>query len=104
MENSEISDGQIAASTVWASGSRHHGATNGRLNFMSSNVRMGARSSGANDLNQWLQVNFERSTIITGISTEGRQDNSQRGTKYTIFFGDDENLFYGYKCGEMLKV
>ena len=104
MENGEISDGQIAASSVWASGSRHHGAANGRLNFMSSNVRMGARSSGKNDLNQWLQVDFQRSTIITGISTQGRQDNSQRVTKYTIFFGDGKHLFYAYKSGKMLKV
>ena len=104
MENGEIPDGQITASSVWGSGSRHHGAANGRLNFMSSNVRTGAWSSGTNDLNQWLQVDFQRSTIITGISTQGRQDNSQRVTKYTIFFGDVKNTFYGYKSGKMLKV
>ena len=104
MENGEISNGQITASSVWATGSRHHGAANGRLNFMSSNIRTGAWSSGANDLNQWLQVDFQRSTIITGISTQGRQDNSQRVTKYTIFFGDGKNPFYGYKSGKMLKV
>lgn len=106
MESREIPDSQITASSVWVDFYYHrdHRAANGRLNFIAGNGRTGAWSSGSNDLNQWLQVDFQRPTIITGVSTQGRQEQDQYVTKYTISFGDDGSLFYGYKSGQMLKV
>ena len=107
MENGEISDDQITSSSDWYDSTidtRSHGAPNGRLNFVARSDRTGAWSPQTNDLDQWLQVDFQRSTIITGISTQGREDLLQFVKKYTISFSDDEENFTGYKTGETLKV
>ena len=69
MENGEIHDYQILASTRFGYLFR---AANARLNNQKSSENVGAWSSKRNNLNQWLQIDFKRSTIITGISTQGR--------------------------------
>ena len=75
MENGAISDDQITASSIWNSESR---ASNGRLNFIATGrSRTGSWMSKTKDRNQWLQVDFQRSVIITGISTQGRQEVNQ---------------------------
>jgi hypothetical protein len=101
MENGKIRDNQITASTQYNYG---HRAANGRLNFRAGSGRTGAWSSRRNDRNQWLQVDFQRSTIITGISTQGRQEATQFIKSYTISFSDDGKSFRSYKPGGMLKV
>ena len=101
MGNWAISDGQITATSNWDYKTR---SANGRLNLTAGNGRAGSWSSRALDHNQYLQVDFQRSTIITGISTQGRQDYNQFVKSYTISFGDDENKFNGYKTGDILKV
>ena len=101
MESNEIRDGQITASSQWRIS---HGAANGRLNFMSGPRRTGAWSAKTNDFNQWLQVDFKRSTIIEGISTQGRQDRDQFVKSYTISFSEDGKDFDCYVTKEVLKV
>ena len=59
MENGIISDDQITASSQY---DVRHCAANGRLNFIAG----GSWSTRINDVNQWLQVAFQR--IITGIN------------------------------------
>ena len=103
MENGEISDDQITSSSYFY-GAYNYGAANGRLNFVRGSYRTGAWSSQTNDLNQWLQVDFQRSTIVTGISTQGRQDDEQFVKSYTISFSDDEKIFNCYRTGFALKV
>ena len=62
MENHDISDDQITASSQWLDINR---AAHGRLNFVPGLGSVGgAWSSKLNDLNQWLQVDFQRCTII----------------------------------------
>ena len=101
MENGAISDDQITATTTWNYRFRPE---NGRLNFITGGGREGSWASLVNDLNQWLQVDFQRSTIVTGISTQGRQDYPQFVRRYTISSSDDQNDFNGYKNREILKV
>ena len=100
MENHNISDDQITASSEWHDINR---AAHGRLNFIPDR-KGGAWSSRPNDLNQWLQVDFQRCTIITGISTQGRYEQSQYVKRYTISFGDDKKQFHVYKVNEIVKV
>ena len=102
MENRNISDDQIRASSKL-----HYKnlAANGRLNFKPDySIVGGAWSSQTNDLNQWLQVDFRRSNIITGISTQGRYDRDQFVKNYTISFGDDGKQFHVYKVNKIVKV
>ena len=89
---------KITASSVYSS---NHLASNGRLNF---NAKKGAWSAKTIHLNQWLQVDFQRSTIITGISTQGRTQYSQFVTSYTISFSDDENSFQNVNAAGIQKV
>ena len=102
MESGEISDDQITASSEY---DPYHRAPNARLNF---NKNSRAWSAKTNDQNQWLQVDFQRSTIITGISTQGRERHvqfSQFVKSYTVSFSDDESNFQSFKTGDMnLKV
>ena len=101
MENGAISGDQITATTIWNYRTR---AGNGRLNLTAGSGRAGSWSSRVNDLNQWLQVDFQRSTIVTGISTQGRQDYPQFVRRYTISSSGDQNNFNRYKTREILKV
>ena len=97
MEGGEISDDQITASSQ----SHYDGrAPNARLSFNS-----GAWSAKTNDLNQWLQVDFQRSTIITGVSTQGEVRYTNFVKSYTVSFSDDESNFQSFKTDDMnLKV
>ena len=95
MESGEIRDDQITASSQESS-------------YPALGARLNARgwSAKTSDLNQWLQVDFERSTIITGISTQGLDLGLgfEFVTDYTISFSNDEQNFHGYKPQGELKV
>ena len=97
MESREIHDDQITASSQYPS----YPPSSARLNLI---LEQGAWSARTEDLHQWLQVDFERSTIITGISTQGIHYGSEFVTNYTISFSNDEQNFYGYKPRGVLKV
>ena len=97
MESGEIRNDQITASSEYPS----YPASSARLNLI---LEAGAWSADKTDLHQWLQVDFERSTIITGISTQGIHYGSEFVTNYTISFSDDEQNFHGYKPRGVLKV
>ena len=71
MENGQIRDDQITASSIYSS---YYCPRNGRLNFKPTTGRKGAWASVSRDLNQWLQVDFQQFTFFTGISIQGRQD------------------------------
>ena len=101
MENGNIRDSQITASSQNDYG---HRVQNGRLNFRARSGRTGAWSSGRIDRNQWLQVDFQRTTIITGVSTQGRQEATQFVKSYTISFSNDGKGFRSYKPGGLVKV
>ena len=101
MENNRIRDDQITASSQWNS---NHQAANGRLNFRAHLGKKGGWSAKAKDLNQWLQVDFRQSTIITGISTQGRHDANQYVMAYKISFRDDATIFHCYKAKGIVKV
>ena len=95
MESREIRDDQITASSQESS----YPASSARLNA-------GAWMAMTSGLNQWLQVDFERSTIITGISTQGLDMGLgfEYVTDYTISFSNGEQNFHGYKPQGELKV
>ena len=101
MENRHIDDNQISASSIWR---YDHRASNGRLNFKAGGGRTGAWSSQHNDQNQWFKVDFGRSAIITGISTQGRQDATQFVTSYTISSSDSGYYYRKYKLSGVERV
>ncbi|CAH3166795.1 unnamed protein product [Porites lobata] len=93
MENGLISDAQISASSEW---DNNHGAERARLNGRRINLKRGAWSSRYNILGQWLQVDLEKYTTVTGLATQGRSDEDQWVTKYRMQYSDDGVSFYLY--------
>ena len=94
MENGWISDAQISASSEW---DNNHGAERARLNGRRIKLKRGAWSSRYNNFGQWLQVDLEKFTTVTGLATQGRSDYSQWVTKYRMQYGDDGVIFHWYK-------
>ena len=99
MESGEISNDQITASSKY---NNNHRAPKARLNFNKNGKAWVAKT---NDQNQWLQVDFQRSTIITEISTQGRGRHGQFVKSYTVSFSDDESNFQSFNTeGMNVKV
>ena len=93
MENGSISDVQISASSKW---NDRLGAERARLNGIKIKGKLGAWRSGYNRLGQWLQVDLEKYTTVTGLATQGRSDEDQWVTKYRMQYSDDGVSFYFY--------
>ncbi|XP_028411616.1 lactadherin-like [Dendronephthya gigantea] len=87
MANGIISNNQINVSSEWK-GQVH--PNRGRLNMT------GAWSSDEKDLNQWFQVDFQRSTLVTGISTQGRTNLNQFVKSYIVSFSQAGDNFQIY--------
>ncbi|CAB4032354.1 Hypothetical predicted protein, partial [Paramuricea clavata] len=100
MRNGLISDSQISASSQWDS---NHSPSNSRLFYAPHNGRTGAWSSKINNVNQWLQINFERLTAIVGVSTQGRAGYTQFVKSYTLSYSQDGSTFHFYTSNGHLK-
>ena len=94
MENGWISDAQISASSEW---DNNHGADRARLNGRRIDLKRGAWSSRYNILGQWLQVDLEKYTTVTGLATQGRSDEDQWVTKYRLQYSNDGVNFHWYR-------
>lgn len=94
MENGEISDRQITASSQLDAS---HAATQGRLNLKATGNKAGSWSALGNDPSQWLQVDLGCSnTKVTRVATQGRNDPPQWVTKYKLQFSNDGVKFHYY--------
>lgn len=95
MESGAIIDSQITASSEY---SASHAARLGRLN-----VQAGATSWSAlaNDVNQWLQVDFLQKVTLSKLATQGRYNYPQWVESYFLSYSMDGSTFENYKqCGE----
>jgi len=100
METKTITDGQITASTKYNAA---HGATNGRLNFKPGKRKTGAWSARQNDVHQWLQVDLEGKTEVTGIKIQGRQELDQWVTSFTISYSNDGTTYTPHQNSKVWK-
>lgn len=96
MENGEISDDQISASTIHA---HNTPAKVGRLNRRDGTESLqGAWVAGSQDLNQWLQVDLKvKHTSVARVATQGRNGNEHWVTKYKLQYSNDEVNFEYYR-------
>jgi len=87
MEDFTIKDSQITASNSW---NRFHGPHQARLNLPVGKTGVGAWCVGRPSNNEYLQVDFLKRTIITGIATQGRVSKFAKFVKeYGISYSDD---------------
>ena len=68
----------------------------GRLFLHSGGGKTGGWCAGANDVNQWFQVDFGNYTKIQRISTQGRQESSQWVKSYRLSYSHDGVFFKDY--------
>ena len=97
LENGTILDSQLNASTVYDSG---YEAYRARLHFKASGKLIrGGWSSRYKDINQWLQVDLQQTTRVTGIATQGRNGWTppQWVKKYKLQYGEDGHTFTFYR-------
>ena len=95
MENGEITDAQISASSEY---DIDHASVQGRLNFMGNHIKQGAWVASPSDVYPWLQIDLLRQdTKITLIATQGRYDAAQWVTKYSLLYSNNTSDFIYYK-------
>ena len=88
MENGEIADGQISASSEL---NDRHAAFQGRLNAASWTAQ-------GSDLNIWIEVDLgNKDTIVTGVATQGNNNHAQWVTKYKLQYSGIRGYFESYK-------
>jgi len=91
MENSKITPAQISASSHY---DESLAPNIGRLHYKGNG---GAWAARANDLHQWIQIDFGIVTTVTYVATQGRYSNSQRVTHYKLQYSNDGNSFQVFK-------
>ncbi|CAB4021554.1 Hypothetical predicted protein, partial [Paramuricea clavata] len=99
MENGEILDAQIPASSEYRS---NHGADNARLNLERANhshAWVPSHASGS-----WLQVDFELQATISEVLTQGRGDYPQWVKNYTLSYSSNGVDFHPYCQNGVVKV
>lgn len=97
MENGDILDGQITASTELTS---THAAHRGRLHLKKSQGQLGAWTAANDDVHQWLQVDTGSPyTKVTHVATQGRNAAStdQWVTMYKLQHGSNGVHFRYYR-------
>jgi hypothetical protein len=98
MENGEILDAQITASSRWAN---NHGTDKARLNLQRPGYIQAwvpATVSGS-----WLQVDFELQATISEVLTQGRGDYPQWVKRYTLSSSNGVD-FHPYRQNGVVKV
>ncbi|XP_072045004.1 uncharacterized protein [Amphiura filiformis] len=88
MESGRIVDSQLSASSVW---DPLHGPTRARLNQPREGHSRGAWTAGssAQDQDQWIQVSFLQETVVTAVIIQGREDEDQWVTQYSVEYTRD---------------
>ena len=93
MEKYQIAATQISASSQF--NVYHHAPSHGRLHYKGFG---GGWVAGANDLNQWFQIDLRVEANVTFVATQGRHlDPNQRVTQYMLQYSKDGISFQVYK-------
>ena len=104
MENEEITNDEISASSVYSSNT---GASRARLNFIPSGEVSGGWVAAVDDDKPTLVITFSYPyTIVTGIATQGRQDADQWVKTYRLKYSkpNGEKGFYTAPGETLYKV
>ena len=81
IEDGRITDSQITASSMWNSNLR---PSYGRLNRPT-----GSWGSQTTDSNQWIQVDFRTITQVSGVMTQGRNEDPQWVKEFKVQYSLD---------------
>ncbi|XP_038060996.1 uncharacterized protein LOC119731795 [Patiria miniata] len=90
MEDGRIPDESITASSFWDNRA-DHAPPRARLN---TKGYAGAWVEDSGDLSPWIQVDFNGIVTITGLITQGREDNDQWVTEYQVTYSNDAQSWH----------
>ena len=98
-----LQSGEVLDASMTASGASCY-PYYGRLYLHSGGGKKGGWCAAANDVNQWLQVDFGNYTKIQRIATQGRQESAQWVISYKLSYSQDGVFFKDYSPSGKLKV
>lgn len=105
MENGNISDSQITASSKHTN---RHAASQARLHYQGGYnggaIFAGSWSARGNDVEPWLQVDFRGKITVVKVATQGRFDADQWVESYSLSYSQDGTHFVVYKQVGEVKV
>ncbi|CAH1788463.1 unnamed protein product, partial [Owenia fusiformis] len=96
-------DSQITASSEF---DYRYSAPRGRINTEPEDDLAGAWVPRFNEPGQWIQVDFEEPTLISGVVTQGREDQPQWVQSFIVLISEDGVNFTPYTDypGELAKI
>jgi len=101
-----IDDGRIQDSAMRASSiaNKNHVANLARLNLVAASGKAGAWCAKVNNVNQWLHLDLGTPTTVTKVATQGRQDNSNWITNYSLSYSLAGSFWVQYTVRGRKKV
>lgn len=94
LENGNVKDGQLAASSAWSNDPKKFGAQRARLNL---NRWPSGWTANVKDLSPWLQVNLNDPFIVTRVATQGYGGaNDQWVESYRMSWKNGEGIWRNY--------
>ncbi|XP_071478093.1 retinoschisin-like [Diadema antillarum] len=99
MESGNITADQLSASSCYQ---YTDCADRGRLNHGAGNGRRGAWCAASNDASPWIQVDFGRKHVVSGVITQGRADIYRQWVKtYRVQYkSDSDDIFLDVEDGK----
>ena len=104
MQNKQIPDSAITASSYMYWYHKPGKAENGRLHFLPTSDRVGGWVARWHDNNPFFQVHFGGWRKVTRVAIQGRQDQDQWVESFSLSYGYDSVSFQDYKEEGVKKV
>ena len=101
MENGEIPNEAVKASSFWSSGYEPWQA---RLNNVRASGSSGSWSSSPSAIGQYLQIDLGKERVVNKIATQGRPSDDQWVTSYKLLFSSEEANWNEYQNNGVVKV
>ena len=101
MENREILNEAVKASSSWGSGYEPWQA---RLNNIQKSGSSGSWSTRQNAIGQYLQIDLGKERVVNEIATQGRPSSDQWVTSYKLLFSSEEANWNEYQNNGVVKV
>ena len=96
MEDQQISDSAVTASSTMAPSTLLYAPGNARLHYKGGARRNGGWIPAVSDHSQWLQINFESDRHVTGIATQGYYQGLYYVKSYSLQYVDDRGYLQQY--------
>ena len=102
MENNDIPDSAVTASSSWSKSM--HEPWQARLNNVPTSDSVGCWLAGTWNQGEWLQIDLGKEKLLTKLATQGRPSMDQWVRSYKILFSSDGTSWKEYKENGTVKV